>query len=60
MCAVVVPVPGATLNLAVLAAHCGDLGLARQKVPERLEIVEALPRNNLGKVLKNVLRAELH
>ena len=33
------------------------LGLANQKIPERLEVVDALPRNTLGKVLKRDLRA---
>lgn len=60
VCAVVVPVPGETVTLPALAAHCRELGLARQKIPERLELVEALPRNTLGKVLKNVLRADFH
>ncbi|HUV10115.1 MAG TPA: cyclohexanecarboxylate-CoA ligase, partial [Acidimicrobiia bacterium] len=31
-------------------------GLAKQKVPERLEVVDALPRNPAGKVLKHDLR----
>ena len=57
VCAVVVPVTGETVTLQTLAAHCDELGLARQKIPERLELVEALPRNTLGKILKNELRA---
>lgn len=56
-CAVVVPVPGRHAPaLDELAAHCRQLGLARQKVPERIEEVGALPRNLLGKVLKRELR----
>jgi acyl-CoA synthetase (AMP-forming)/AMP-acid ligase II len=51
-CAVVVLHDGASLELAELGAHCADLGLARQKVPERLEVVDVLPRNTTGKVLK--------
>ena len=31
--------------------------LMRQKIPERLEYVDALPRNPTGKVLKQDLRA---
>jgi acyl-CoA synthetase (AMP-forming)/AMP-acid ligase II len=58
VCAVVVAVPGSDLDLAQLADHCATLGLPRQKVPERLELVEALPRNTMGKVLKNDLRAQ--
>ena len=33
--------------------------LARFKLPTRLEVVEALPRNPAGKVLKFELRAQL-
>jgi acyl-CoA synthetase (AMP-forming)/AMP-acid ligase II len=33
-------------------------GLAKQKVPERLELVDLLPRNPAGKILKHELRAK--
>lgn len=36
-------------------AHC-KLQLANFKVPKRLELLDALPRNAMGKVQKNVLR----
>ena len=39
--------------------RCQAAGLARFKAPERVEIVPALPRNSLGKVLKGSLRAAL-
>ncbi len=56
-CAAVVLAPHATgLTLAALDAHCRALGLARQKVPERLELVDELPRNPTGKVLKGLLQ----
>lgn len=58
VCAVVVRAGDGELTLDDLAAHCQGLGLARQKCPERLEVVAALPRNSLGKVLKNELRAQ--
>ncbi|MFM2073317.1 MAG: hypothetical protein RLZZ623_3581 [Actinomycetota bacterium] len=59
-CAVVVLRPGVeTLTLADLVAHCRAAGLAVQKAPEQIEIVEALPRNLMGKVLKQDLRAAL-
>jgi acyl-CoA synthetase (AMP-forming)/AMP-acid ligase II len=57
VCAVVVPYPGAELDLSSLAEHCGAMGLSRHKSPERLEFVDALPRNLTGKVLKAELRA---
>lgn len=57
VCAVVVAQPGSDITLGALAEHCHAQGLSRYKSPERLEIVEALPRNLTGKVLKNELRA---
>ena len=59
VCAVVVAA-GEPPTLTELAEHCAGLGLARHKLPERLEIIDALPRNTLGKVLKNELRATFH
>lgn len=56
-CAVVALAPGVDgLTLGELAAFARDKGLARQKVPEQLELVAALPRNAMGKVLKQQLR----
>lgn len=55
-CAVVALKPGTTITLDDIKAHCGDR-LARFKQPARLEIVDALPRNATGKVLKFELRA---
>ena len=55
-CAVVVAASGATLDLAEIVRHCAAAGLARQKLPEQLELVAALPRNASGKVLKHDLK----
>jgi len=56
-CAVVVLAPAATsLTVAEMNGFCREQGLAAQKIPERVEIVEELPRNSLGKVLKQELR----
>ncbi|MFP1152907.1 cyclohexanecarboxylate-CoA ligase [Mycobacterium sherrisii] len=57
VCAVVVPTPAAGLTLESLVQHCHCLGLSRYKHPERLVIVENLPRNQFGKVIKKDLRA---
>jgi len=54
-CAFVVPKPGASVSMADVAACC-EGRLARFKRPTRLEIVDALPRNATGKVLKYRLR----
>ena len=56
VCAVVVLRPAATLTLQDLRAYCEAEGLARQKCPEQLEIVDELPRNPMGKVVKPQLR----
>ncbi|MGW0364234.1 AMP-binding protein [Streptomyces sp. NPDC002990] len=58
VCAVVEQPPGATpLTLPQLTAHLRAEGLAPHKLPEQLELLEALPRNEaLRKVLKYKLR----
>ena len=56
-CAVVVLKPGASLDLAGLTAYLDLRSLARQKYPERLEIVDELPKTPTGKVQKFALRA---
>jgi acyl-CoA synthetase (AMP-forming)/AMP-acid ligase II len=57
-CAVVVPTDAESPpTLPELFEFLTDQGLAKQKVPEQLEIVEALPRNASGKILKHELRS---
>lgn len=56
--AFVVPGPGAVLDVAALDAYCLD-HIARFKRPKRYVIVDALPKNNYGKVLKRALRERL-
>ncbi len=57
VCAVVVPKdPARPPTLADILAFTIENGLAKQKTPEQLEIVDALPRNPTGKVLKFELR----
>jgi acyl-CoA synthetase (AMP-forming)/AMP-acid ligase II len=58
-CAVVVPRPGTEVTLAGVVAHLRGLDIATFKLPERLVVVDALPRNPLGKVLKRELRDQL-
>jgi fatty-acyl-CoA synthase len=50
--------PGATLTLAALQEFAAAR-LARYKVPRRLHLVPALPRNPTGKILKYRLREQL-
>jgi acyl-CoA synthetase (AMP-forming)/AMP-acid ligase II len=57
-CAVVVPAAGvAAPTLAELFEFLVEAGLTKQKIPEQLELVDELPRNPTGKVLKHELRA---
>src|SRR4029453_17273056 len=54
-CAVVVLREGKTLTLAEMIDFLRDHRLSMHKIPEQLEIVDALPRNPTGKVLKKDL-----
>jgi len=55
-CAVVVVQGDDAPALDELSAYLLEKGLMKQKLPEQLEIVDALPRNPTGKVLKFELR----
>jgi acyl-CoA synthetase (AMP-forming)/AMP-acid ligase II len=58
VCAVIVPAdPSAPITFEAMVAWCRQEGLMTQKLPERLEIVDVLPRNPTGKVLKYELRS---
>ena len=55
--AVVETAPGQTdLTFAEMVAWCKEAGLMTQKIPEQLEVLDALPYNSTGKVLKADLR----
>jgi acyl-CoA synthetase (AMP-forming)/AMP-acid ligase II len=56
ICVVVVLAVGHTLSLEQVAAHLSAVGLAQHKIPALLKFLDALPRNAMGKVLKQVLR----
>ncbi|MBC7630708.1 AMP-binding protein [Aeromicrobium sp.] len=56
VCAWVVLREGRGLTLSELSEHLLGYGLAKQKLPERLETIEELPRTPSGKVRKQVLR----
>jgi acyl-CoA synthetase (AMP-forming)/AMP-acid ligase II len=56
VCAVVVPTSADGASLESLVQHCHSLGLGRYKHPEHLVIVDTLPRNQFGKVIKKDLR----
>jgi acyl-CoA synthetase (AMP-forming)/AMP-acid ligase II len=56
--AVVVLSPGASTTTDELREHCAG-ALADYKVPRRIEVVDELPRNATGKVLKAQLQDQL-
>ena len=49
----------APVTMAAMTAHLERAGLARQKWPEELRIVDDFPRTAAGKVRKVDLRARL-
>ena len=53
----VVPKPGESVTLDVIIAFLKQQGVAVFKLPERIEYLEQLPRNALGKVLRRELSA---
>jgi len=58
-CAIVVPADKeAPPNLEDIFDFAKQAGLMTQKIPEQLEIVDVLPRNATGKVLKHELRTQ--
>jgi acyl-CoA synthetase len=59
ICAVVVAKPSAGIDLAAVIEHLSAQQIASYKLPERLELRDALPRNPVGKILKRQLRDEI-
>jgi acyl-CoA synthetase (AMP-forming)/AMP-acid ligase II len=58
-CIYVVPKPGETVMLEEIKAFMQEKGIAAYKMPERLEMIEAIPRNPVGKIMKKVLREDI-
>jgi len=56
--AIIVPTAGVHLTAEAVLEHCGKR-LASFKVPERVEIVESLPRTSVGKIQKQIVRERL-
>lgn len=52
-------VSGAPVDGPMLAAHVAASGMAKQKIPERFEFVDHLPRTASGKIRKDMLRREI-
>jgi 2,3-dihydroxybenzoate-AMP ligase len=54
-CAFVIPAPGAQPTLEALCGYLAAQGLAKFKMPERLEVVAEFPLSPFGKVSKKDL-----
>lgn len=59
ICVFVVAKDGESISLEDIKSHLKAEGFASFKMPERIEHIDKLPRNALGKVLRNELRATL-
>jgi acyl-CoA synthetase (AMP-forming)/AMP-acid ligase II len=60
VCVCVAPKTGETLTLDDLVAYLRDeKRVASFKLPERMLLVDELPRNPVGKVLKRKLREQI-
>jgi cyclohexanecarboxylate-CoA ligase len=59
ICAFVILRPGATLTLPDVQAWLERYGLAKQKWPERIEVVGSFPMTPSGKVQKHLLRERI-
>jgi non-ribosomal peptide synthetase component E (peptide arylation enzyme) len=55
----VAPKAEETVTLDEINEFLRTQDIAKYKYPEKLKLVEALPRNPLGKVLKRELRTDL-
>jgi non-ribosomal peptide synthetase component E (peptide arylation enzyme) len=58
-CACVVLHPGTALDFETAVARLRETGLAAYKLPERLEILDALPTTASGKVQKHEIVRQL-
>jgi acyl-CoA synthetase (AMP-forming)/AMP-acid ligase II len=58
-CAVIVASDQPAPDLAGVRDVLAGVGVAKFKIPERVEVWNALPKNDAGKVLKHRIRAEL-
>jgi acyl-CoA synthetase (AMP-forming)/AMP-acid ligase II len=60
VCVYILPAPGAAISLDTVTAHFRQLGITRQKTPERVILVEGdFSRTPSGKIKKHELRAAL-
>ena len=59
VCVYIVPRTEEKPNLEDIKSFMKDKGIAIYKIPERIEIIAAIPRNPVGKTLKAGLREDI-
>jgi len=59
VCVYIVPRTEEKPNLEDIKSFMKDKGIAIYKIPERIEIIAAIPRNPVGKILKAGLREDI-
>jgi len=59
MCVYVVPKGEGKITLSDITSFMKEKGIAVYKLPERLEFIDAIPRNPVGKILKKELRQDI-
>ncbi len=59
ICAYIQLKPGATLSLDELTAHLKSVGASVLQLPERMELIDAIPLTNVGKANKKVLKEDI-
>ena len=59
ICAYVALNEGATLTFEALVAHLRSIGASVLQLPERMEVIEAIPLTKVGKVDKKVLKEDI-
>ncbi|MDL1966451.1 MAG: (2,3-dihydroxybenzoyl)adenylate synthase, partial [Candidatus Desulfofervidus auxilii] len=59
VCVYVVPKQGVKMRLEDLTSYMKERGVAVYKLPERMEIIDEIPRNPVGKILKSRLREDI-
>ncbi|MDY6820137.1 MAG: class I adenylate-forming enzyme family protein [Deferribacterota bacterium] len=59
VCVYVVPKGGETITLEEITSFMKEQGVTTYKLPERLEIIDEIPRNPVGKILKQRLKEDI-
>ena len=59
VCAYIIPMPDSAVDIGQIIALAGEAGLAKQKLPQHIELVDDLPRTVSGKVKKDILRKRI-